>query len=149
MRGYCTDHRTLDRQRRARFDDAVRGNSAVQAASHRLALDESAADLNISTTSALLDVDILYDKLGPVLVYELDMKHRYPCVVLALSIQLHLAPRCTRSLRSFSDVIIPWWSLLAGCKSALRLAARVLIDLMVEIKNMFQPGPEARTWADG
>ena len=96
----------IGRQRKAWFDGAVRGSSAVQAALRRLVLDESAAEFKISNASALLDVDSFYDSLDPVLVLKFSQKHQCPRVVLTLNIQLHLAPRFLRSRRSFSDVIL-------------------------------------------
>eukprot|EP00959_Pyramimonas_sp_CCMP1952_P404434 8475502-Pyramimonas_sp.AAC.1 len=148
LRGDVTDQWSLERQRRARFDDAVKGSSAVQAALKRLVLDESAATFKVSTCSALCDIETFYDSLDPVLVMQLATKHNYPCIVLALSIQLHLAPRYLRSLRSFSPAIEALWGLLAGCRSAQHLAACMLFDLMFDLNSRFQPGLEARTWVD-
>ena len=148
LRGADADDRAAERREGADLGDAARGSPAAKASLRRCVSDESAAEFDVPTASALLNAEALYGSLSPVIVLRLATRHRHLAVILAMAMPLHLAPRFLRSRKNFSGPIVSALGLLAGCRRAQRLAATTLHDLLSTVSSRSRPGLSARTGED-
>jgi hypothetical protein len=103
------------------WDKAVAGSSALQAALHRKLRHEVASELGACTGGVYWDMAKFYDTLKPDIVMERAMAMGFPLRTLVLRMMVHQAARSLRAGDSFSQLILPAKSILAGCGLSLSL----------------------------
>ena len=109
---------------------AVRGSSALQAALIRSCMDESCRELGIASSTLLLDLEKFYDSLSFSRLCASALQQGFPPQVLALEVQMFMAPRHLKDQNSVSKEIIPQRSVVAGSLNGGRLAKAFLGPLM-------------------
>ncbi|CAK0897887.1 unnamed protein product, partial [Prorocentrum cordatum] len=104
------------------WDTAIRGSSALQAALVRSLLDETCQEMKISCATLLLDLEKLYDSISIAKMCAAGIRQGFPALILALELQLFLAPRHLKDRLWLSKAIQPEKSLMAGSLQSGRFA---------------------------
>ena len=122
--------RAWDRDHARFWDSAIQGNSALKAALLRRALDESAHALGVASLTLLADIEKFYDSLCPVKVIEQLLAQDYPSYILAITMQMHWAPRVLTTRACTSEVVQVGRSVLAGCFSSTSVARGYVLPIV-------------------
>ena len=124
---------TWDAQRARFWDSAVAGSSALRAAILRR-FNEELSHLNGDIVATVFfDLTKFFDHIDPVVVMRECMLHGAPALVLALSMQLHLAVRIIMSNGCTADPICISRSILQGCRFSCSFARDAMYFLLDQL----------------
>ena len=129
------------------WDEAIAGNSAMQAALARAFLDESALEAGVVHASGFLDIKAFYDWISLVKLSFVIIEMGYPGRLAALTCTLYLSTRLVTQNHAAASPVYPTRSLVAGCASANNYARMTLYDLLhdLSVRHSFV---QAREWVD-
>ena len=115
------------------WDDAVPGGSCEQAAFLRTVLDETAGCMDFQVGTILRDLEKFYDSVDLLRLCDYAEQMHFPRALLALCLQLYIAPRLLRGDVSISEQVWPSASILAGCAQANNMARMFLHPIMGQL----------------
>ena len=129
------------------WDQAIAGSNAIQAAFHRIFLDETAARQSRCYASNCTDVVKFYEMVDLAKIAERGVELGYPARILYLSLIMYIAPRVLREALAFSPPVLPVRSIAAGCKSAIHFARIALYGIM-EQAYYSNVSVQSKQWVD-
>ena len=104
-----------------------------------------ATTLKFSWIQVLYDMEKFYDRVGWHGVVETAYVTNYPLVVLALGLQIHMAPRRVATDEAISGLIWPTRGLIAGCGQSIDLARLALWQVSEYAHEQSRPR-DLSTW---
>ena len=108
------------------WDDAVRGNSALDAALKRRLLEDMAGAIRWSALGIYYDMEKFYDSISVEDLISAMIAFEYPAHLATIDIQVHLGPRRISWQNLVSDPVQVSTSIIAGNRFSNRYARLVV-----------------------
>jgi len=119
-----------DYGRAEHWDDAVKNSSALRAALRRRFLDECQVANGGFVAAVYWDIEKFYDSIRPGRVMKKAREQGIDIRILAIAMQVHLAPRVLRTEGCYGTVVKVSRSVLAGCRFSNAFARSVMYDIL-------------------
>ena len=123
------------------WDDAIKGSSALQAALHRRLHDELDGYSSKVSITGYCDLEKFYDSIDVLKLIHHALACEFPLAPLTLLLQVHLSTRVIRVNKWVSEPLLPFTSIIAGCRSSGHLARVMLYSILQHHHDMHVPIP--------
>ena len=136
-------------EQQAFWDDAIEGSSALQAALHRRLFDALHRRLfdeldghstKVSFTG-YCDLEKFYDSTDISKLIHHALACEFPLAPMSLLLQVHLSTRVIRVNKWVSEPLLPFTSIIAGCRSSGHLARVLVYPILQHHHDMHVPTP--------
>ena len=130
------------------WDTAIKGSSPLQASLARACMDECCFTMGISCATILLDLEKFYDSISIIKLCQAGLMQGFPAVILAMELQMFLAPRYLRERQWISRPITIGKSLVAGSPHGGKLAKALLGPILQRAHEKYQFSIMMKTFVD-
>ena len=90
------------------------------------------ANLNGDKVARILwDMEKFYDNIDIIKLIDRSMDLEYPVIMMALGIQMHMAPRCINAYETYAICDLPKNGIIAGCTQS-NIFARILLHRIMK-----------------
>jgi hypothetical protein len=128
-------------EQQAFWDDAIKGSSALQAALHRRLYDELDGNSTQVSITGYCDLEKFYDSIDISKLIHHALACDFPLAPMSLLLQVHLSTRIIRVNTWVSEPLLPFTSIIAGCRSSGHLARVLLYPILQHHHEMHVPTP--------
>ena len=128
--------RSWDSEYHSWWDDAVKGNSALQSGLLRRVYEEVASLSGQSAVCMFFDMEKFYDSACLYKLVDHAMARNFPKRLLYIAMQAYLSERILRAGDMVGQSIEPSNGILAGCSLGNRFARIILCKILDSVNNV-------------